>query len=78
MTRDKDKPQFGPAADERVSRGYRDVATETAPRHLDSAVLAQAAGATRSRYARSVAWTKPLAYAATIVLCVTIVLQLTR
>ncbi len=78
MTRDDDKPQSGPAADERVSRSYRDVATETAPRHLDSAVLAQAAGAARSRYARSFAWTKPLAFAATIVLCVTIVLELTR
>jgi len=78
MTRDYDKPQPGPAADERVSRSYRDVATETAPRRLDSAVLAQAAGAARSRYARSLAWTKPLAFAATIVLCVTIVLELTR
>jgi len=78
MTRDDDKPQSGHAEDEQVSRSYRDVATERAPRHLDSAVLAQAAGAARPRYARSLAWTKPLAFAATIVLCVTIVLELTR
>jgi len=76
MIRDPDKS--GPDTDERVSRSYRDLSTETAPRRLDSAVLAQAAEAARSRYARSLAWTRPLAWAATIVLCVAIVLELTR
>jgi hypothetical protein len=78
VTRDCEKPQSEPYGDERVSRSYRDVATEAAPGHLDAAVLARAAEATRTRYARSLAWTRPLAWAATIVLCVTIVLELTR
>lgn len=78
MTSNHDKPEAGAYTDERVSRSYRDVATETAPGHLDAAVLAQAVAAGRSRYARSRAWTRPVAWAATIVLCVAVVLELTR
>lgn len=76
MTRDK--PQPGPYTDERVSRSYRDLATEAAPEHLDAAILRQAALATPSQYARSLAWTRPVAWAATIVLCVAVVLELTQ
>lgn len=64
--------------DESVSRAYREIADERAPKHLDRAVLGRAARAARPGYARSRAWTRPLAWAATIVLSVAIVLELSR
>jgi len=65
-------------SDTRVSDAYREAAAEKAPEHLNQAILAQAARAARPRYARSRAWTRPLAWAATIVLSVAIVLELTQ
>jgi hypothetical protein len=64
--------------DESVARAYREIADERTPGHLDRAVLAKAARASRPGYARSRAWTRPLAWAATIVLSVAIVLEFTR
>jgi hypothetical protein len=64
--------------DESVARAYRNLADERAPEHLDRAVLGSAARAVRPGYARSRAWTRPLAWAATIALSVAIVLELTR
>lgn len=76
MSNERDKAaEF---ADETVSRTYRETADERAPDHLDRAVLKQAARAARPGYARSRAWTRPLAWAATIALSVAIVLELTR
>ena len=65
--------------DERVSAAYREVAGETAPPYLDEKVLRMAAsGAKRPRYSRSLSWTRPLAWAATIALCLAITLEVTR
>ena len=64
--------------DESVARAYRNLAEERTPEHLDRAVLGRAARAVRPGYARSRAWTRPLAWAATIALSVAIVLELTR
>jgi len=65
--------------DERVTAAYRDLAAERSPAHLDDKILRMAASqAQHRRYARSVTWTRPLAWAATIVLCLAITLELTR
>jgi len=66
------------AADPAVSRAYHDLARETTPARLDAAVLDSAHRAARPPYARSRAWTRPLAWAATIALSVAVVLELTR
>ena len=76
MTDERDKSAS--IVDKTVSRAYREIADERAPEHLDGAVLAEAARAARPRYARSRAWTRPLAWAATITLTVAIVLEFTR
>ena len=76
MTDERNKPAS--IVDETVSRTYREIADERAPEHLDRAVLAEASRAARPRYARSRAWTRPLAWAATITLTVAIVLELTQ
>ena len=76
MTNERDKPAS--IVDETVSRTYREVADERTPKHLDRAVLAEASRAARPRYARSRAWTRPLAWAATVTLTVAIVLELTQ
>ncbi|MDH4124167.1 MAG: hypothetical protein OEW64_03670 [Gammaproteobacteria bacterium] len=65
--------------DEAVSAGYRRVANERTPAHLDQQVLRMAANhAEHADYARSISWTRPLAWAATVALCLAITLQLTR
>jgi len=64
--------------DETVRRTYREIAREQVPDHLNRAILEQAARAARPRYARSRAWTRPLAWAATIALSVAVVLEINR
>jgi hypothetical protein len=76
MSKRQDKPPV--RIDQSVTRAYREIADERTPGHLDRAVLARAARAGRPGYARSRAWTRPLAWAATIVLSVAIVLEFTQ
>ena len=65
--------------DEIVSAAYRELAGERAPEHLDEKVLAMAKDkADRPRYSRSIMWTRPLAWAATIALTLAITLEITR
>jgi len=65
--------------DEIVSAAYRELAGERAPEHLDERVLAMAKDkAERPRYSRSIMWTRPLAWAATIALTLAITLEITR
>ncbi len=61
-----------------VSQAYGEAADERVPAELDRAVLSRAASAARPRYARSILWLRPLAWTATIGLCLAIVLELTR
>lgn len=63
---------------ELVSQTYREVADERAPERLNEAVLKEARRAARPKYARSRAWTRPLAWAATIVLTVAVVVEVTQ
>lgn len=62
--------------DRRLSDTYKALADERAPDHLSDRVLRLAAGETP--YSRARAWTRPLAWAATIGLSLAIVLELNR
>lgn len=65
--------------DERVSRAYRSLADEKTPPHLDDKILKMAAAQAKPPvYARWIVWSRPLAWAATITLCLAITLELTR
>lgn len=76
MTNEHDQQHSDIDAD--VRRLYRDLAVETTPDHLDDAVLQAARAAARPEYARARAWTRPLAWAATIVLTVAVVVEINR
>jgi len=65
-------------ADAHVSPAYRDLADERAPEHLDRTILNAAAKEARPRYSRFIAWTRPMAWAATIMLSVALVLEVTN
>lgn len=65
--------------DETVSAGYRELASERTPAHLDQQVLRMAANhVEHAAYTRSISWTRPLAWAATVAICLAITLQITR
>lgn len=79
MTNERQHPDFAAETDETVSATYRELSREGAPNHLNEKVLRQAAEkALRPRYSRSIMWTRPLAWAATVGLCLAIVLEVTR
>ena len=70
MTTDRDN--------ERVADAYREIATETTRPELDEKILKLAASDVRPKYGLTRAWTRPLAWAATIALSVALVLQITQ
>ena len=79
MTNERQHPDSAADADKVVSDTYRQLRRESAPDYLNEKVLQQAASvAARPRYSRSIMWTRPLAWAATIALCLAIVLEVTR
>ena len=79
MTNERQHPDSAAETDETVSATYRELSREGAPNYLNERVLQQAARkALRPRYARSIVWTRPLAWAATVGLCLAIVLEVTR
>ncbi len=68
--------QNGNGIDPLVSETYRELAEERTPEALNREVLRIAASEVRTRYAIARAWTRPLAWAATIGLSLVLVLQL--
>jgi hypothetical protein len=65
--------------EEQISAVYQDLANERVPEQIDNNVLRMAkANAERPRYSRWVAWSRPLAWAATVALCLAITLELTQ
>ena len=79
MTNERQHQDLAAETDETVSATYRELSRESAPNHLNEKVLQQAAEkALRPRYSRSIMWTRPLAWAATVGLCLAIVLEVTR
>jgi len=65
-------------ADALVSQAYRDLADEPTPEHLDRTILTAAVKEARPRYSRFIAWTRPMAWAATVMLSVALVLEVTN
>ena len=78
MTDERNTLDSGAETDAGVSKAYRDTTDERAPESLNRAILDQAAKAARPRYSRLRSWTRPMAWAATAMLSVAIVLQLTQ
>lgn len=65
--------------DEQVSAAYQDLAKERAPRHLDDKVMRMArTSAERPQYSRWMAWSRPLAWAATVAFSLAILLEITQ
>ena len=65
--------------DEQLSAAYQSMARERTPEHLDQKVLRMAkANAERPQYSRWIAWSRPLAWAATVALCLAITLEVTQ
>lgn len=67
--------------DELVSETYRELGVEKAPEHLNESILRMASGGAQQGSARNplfAVWMKPVAWAATIGLCLAIVLELTQ
>ena len=78
MTNERNRPDTDGTSDASVSRAYADLATERAPARLDATVLQQAARAAERPYKRSVLWTRPVAWAAVVAICLAITLQVTQ
>ena len=78
MTEERNTPDAVGETDALVTRTYREAANERAPDHLNQAVLKEAASAARPRYSRLMSWTRPMAWAATVMLSVALVLEMTR
>ncbi len=78
MSKERNNPHFVAESDPLVTRVYREVADERVPDKLNQAVLRQAAAAGPTRYWRSISWTRPMAWVATITICVALVLEITR
>ena len=78
MTEERYTSGPGDETDGLVSKRYRELAHERAPEHLDRAVLKAAADAARPRYSRLRSWTRPVAWAATIMLSVVLVLEISQ
>ncbi|MDJ0939793.1 MAG: hypothetical protein QNJ00_08505 [Woeseiaceae bacterium] len=77
MSADGHDPMPDDIENAEVSRLYRQAAQECAPGHLDAAVLdAARKAAAGSRYSHAIHWLRPMAWAATIGLCLAIVVEL--
>jgi len=78
MTDERKTTDSGSNDDRLVSETYRGTATERTPEQLNSAVLRNAAKAARPRYFLLRSWTRPVAWAAVVMLSVGLLLELTQ
>jgi hypothetical protein len=62
--------------DPRVSAAYREIADERTPEHLDHTILNAARDAAGPRWNKAVGWLRPAAWAATIGVCLAIVIEI--
>lgn len=77
MTTERTTGQAEDVTDARVSRAYRDLAGEYAPASLNERVLRDARAQAGSGYSWWMGWLRPAAWAATVGLCLAIVVELT-
>lgn len=76
MSSDNDRFDGSPSADDAaLSRLYQDSATETVPPRLDERVLKEARSAARPRFALPIDWMRPLAWTATVGICLAFALN---
>lgn len=78
MTSKQTTGQAQDAADARVSEVYRDLAVERPPASLNERVLREARAHAGSGYSYWMVWLRPMAWVATVGLCLAIVVELTR
>jgi len=80
MTTERNSPESlaDGDTDALVTRTYREVADQCVPEHLNRAILQEATSAARPRYSRLITWTRPMAWAATVMLSVALVLEVTQ
>lgn len=78
MTNERQTPDTGVEDDVLVSDSYREIAQERAPGHLNKSVLDIARKAVRPRYSLLRTWTRPTAWAATILLSVALLLEFSQ
>jgi len=80
MTTERNTPESvaNGDSDALVTQTYREVADQCAPEHLNQAILKEATNAARPRYSRLITWTRPMAWAATVMLSVALVLELSK
>lgn len=71
----RERPVDSTLPDRRLRRAYHSLATERTPAELDRAVLAEARRAQGARPVALARWARPLAFAASALLCVGLVLQ---
>jgi hypothetical protein len=64
------------SGDPRVSAAYREMAGERTPEHLDHVILNAARSAAKPRRSKTIAWLRPVAWAATIGVCLAIVIEI--
>ncbi len=76
MNDERDGPRADGVSDPEVRALYRELAGERTPASLNEAVLARATRSAGRGYAHAIAWMRPMAWAATIGLCLAIVLEL--
>ena len=76
MTEERSKPGTEDMTDPAVSSIYRDLARERTPASLNESILRQAARGAGHGYSHSLAWLRPMAWAATIGLSLAIVIEL--
>jgi hypothetical protein len=69
------EPDDDTLSDARVRRAYQSLATERTPAEVDAAVLVEARRARSPRARVLSAWARPVAFAASALLCVGLVLQ---
>jgi len=80
MTTERNTPESvaNGDSDALVTQTYREVEDQCTPEHLNRAILKEATNAARPRYSRLIAWTRPMAWAVTVMLSVALVLELSK
>jgi hypothetical protein len=78
MTDQREQTELGGGPNRIISELYHEITEERAPQRLNETVLREAAQAARTPYVRAMRWNRPVAWAATVALCLGITLQVTR
>jgi hypothetical protein len=78
MTDQREQTELGDEPNRIISELYHEITEERTPQHLNETVLREAAQAAQTPYARAIRWIRPVAWSATVALCLAITLQVSR